>query len=65
VTTYTASGYPYIGNIHGEQVFVAAGGCGRSAKSSDALGRLIAERVLHHESTLPLDTSVFKPRFAT
>ena len=62
VTTYTPTDYPYVGSVHGEQVFVAAGGCGRSAKSSDALGRIIADRVLQKESTLALDSSVFEPR---
>lgn len=37
--TYTPKGYPLIDQLD-DGLFVAAGGCGKSAKSSDMLGRL-------------------------
>ncbi|MCY4147510.1 MAG: FAD-binding oxidoreductase [Chloroflexi bacterium] len=38
--TYTAHGYPYIDALEAGRVYVATGGNGASAKSSDAIGRL-------------------------
>jgi sarcosine oxidase len=39
--TYTPKGYPLIDQLE-DGLFIAAGGCGKSAKSSDMLGRLAA-----------------------
>lgn len=44
----TASGLPYISAVDTERLYVAAGGCGAAAKSSDEIGRLAAELVLGH-----------------
>ncbi|MBW7883992.1 MAG: FAD-dependent oxidoreductase [Caldilineaceae bacterium] len=44
VVTYTAHDYPYIDEIDAG-IYVAAGGCGASAKSSNEIGRLAAELV--------------------
>lgn len=41
VVTYTSTGYPHIGWID-DQVAVAVGGCGSSAKSCDELGHVAA-----------------------
>lgn len=41
VVTYTAHDYPYVDQVE-EQIFVAAGGCGAAAKSSDEIGRMAA-----------------------
>ncbi|MFT5196556.1 MAG: sarcosine oxidase [Cellvibrionaceae bacterium] len=45
ILTYTPSNYPYLDQID-DRLFVATGGCGAAAKSSDAIGRLAALRVL-------------------
>lgn len=42
----TASGLPYVSAVVPGRLYVAAGGCGAAAKSSDEIGRLAAERVL-------------------
>jgi sarcosine oxidase len=39
VVTYTAHGYPYIAQV-AEQLYVATGGCGAAAKSSNEIGRI-------------------------
>ncbi len=46
VVTYTAHGYPYIGQV-GERIYVATGGCGSAAKSSNEIGRIGALLVEH------------------
>jgi len=43
--TYTGHGYPYIDEVE-KGWFVAAGGCGKSAKSSDQIGYLASRLVL-------------------
>ncbi|MEZ4677893.1 MAG: FAD-dependent oxidoreductase [Caldilineaceae bacterium] len=47
VVTYTEHGYPYIGQV-AEQIYVATGGCGSAAKSSDEIGRIGALLVENH-----------------
>ena len=42
VTTYTAHDHPYIDTIEPGQIYVAAGGCGAAAKSSNEIGRVAA-----------------------
>ena len=54
VVTYTSTGLPYIAPLS-EHLFVAAGGCGAAAKSSDEIGRIAAQTVLGHTD----------PRFST
>ncbi len=46
VVTYTAHGYPYIGQV-AERIYVATGGCGAAAKSSNEIGRMGALLVEH------------------
>jgi len=41
--TYTSTNRPYLDTVVPERLFVAAGGCGLSAKSSDAIGHLAAQ----------------------
>jgi sarcosine oxidase len=45
----TDTGLPYISAVVPDRLFVAAGGCGAAAKSSDEIGRLAAELVLGRE----------------
>ena len=40
--TYTAHGNPYIDTLVPDRVYIAAGGNGAAAKSSDEMGRLVA-----------------------
>jgi sarcosine oxidase len=42
VLTYTAHNYPYVDCLATGQVYLAAGGCGSSAKSSNEIGRMAA-----------------------
>lgn len=48
VTTYTSTHRPYIDTIEAGRIFVATGGCGASAKSSNEIGRLAASLVEHN-----------------
>ena len=50
VTTYTPSGEPLLDEVE-PKLFVAAGGCGAAAKSSNEIGRLAAEMVIHTEQS--------------
>ncbi len=45
----TASGAPYICAVVPGRLFVAAGGCGAAAKSSDEIGRIAADLALGRE----------------
>jgi sarcosine oxidase len=46
IVTYTTHGLPYIDEIIPGRVYAAVGGNGTGAKSSDAIGRLAAKRVI-------------------
>lgn len=59
ILTYTPSSYPYIDQID-DRLFVATGGCGGAAKSSDAIGRLAALRVLGEDCPEPFGWEPFK-----
>lgn len=61
VTTHTPTGYPIIDAIT-ERTFVAAGGCGYAAKSSNEIGRLAAQLVVQGPWTDDLDGALFKAR---
>jgi sarcosine oxidase len=64
VITRTPSGYPIIDQVD-DGVYVAAGGNGGSAKSSDALGRL-AVTVARGESWPPeIPSELFRAQYAT
>jgi sarcosine oxidase len=64
VTSYTPPNYPAIGWTSSPSIGVMAGGCGAAAKSSDEIGRLGAELLLHGriiDDAYP--TADFVPRF--
>jgi sarcosine oxidase len=64
VTSYTPPNYPAIGWTSSPSIGVMAGGCGAAAKSSDEIGRLGAELLLHGrivDDGYP--TADFVPRF--
>jgi len=57
--TYTSTGYPYIDEVS-ENWFVAAGGCGASAKSSDTIGYLASRMILRTPWPEAFDSSLFR-----
>lgn len=63
VTSYTPTGYPAIGWTASPSVAVMAGGCGAAAKSSDEIGRLGAELLLHGRIVDTGYRADFAPRF--
>jgi glycine/D-amino acid oxidase-like deaminating enzyme len=63
VVTATASGYPYLDQIADSRLYVAVGGNGKAAKSSDEIGRLAAELVLAGEWRDDLPAPVFGVQF--
>lgn len=56
--TYTSKGYPLIDRLD-DGVFIAAGGCGKSAKSSDMLGRLAARLIAGKSWPEPFSRQLF------
>jgi glycine/D-amino acid oxidase-like deaminating enzyme len=62
IVCYTKHGKPYIGEVQ-NNLFVAAGGNGYSAMSSDALGRIAASVVLRGEFPRPFSSKSFVPVF--
>lgn len=63
VTSYTPTGYPAIGWTSASSIAVMAGGCGAAAKSSDEIGRLGAELLLHGRIIDQAYRADFEPRF--
>lgn len=63
VTCYTPTKRPFIDALEEGRLYVAAGGSGAAAKSSDAIGHLAAQRLLHNTWTDDLDGNFFKARF--
>ena len=63
VVTYTAHGRPYIDQLD-KRLFVAAGGCGAAAKSSDAIGAAAARLVLGEPWSLEVARKEFRAEFA-
>lgn len=61
--TYTASGYPYVDQV-ADGVFVATGGNGSAAKSSDAIGKLAADLVFHDAWVSDIERSFFTAVYA-
>lgn len=59
VVTYTAHDYPYIDQID-ESTFLAVGGCGSSAKSSNELGRIAALLVENEKWGYDVDAQTFR-----
>ncbi len=67
VVTYTAHGHPYIDVLVRDgagdgQIFVAAGGCGAAAKSSNEIGRVAALLVTEGRWTYDVPAAVFQAR---
>lgn len=63
IVTYTQHGKPYIGSVNDKGLFVAAGGNGYGAMSSDALGRIAAEVVTKNIFPKEYDENDFAPVF--
>lgn len=61
--SYTPTGYPAIGWTSASSIAVMAGGCGAAAKSSDEIGRLGAELLLHGRIIDQAYRADFEPRF--
>lgn len=51
VTTSTTHNHPFIDTLEAGRIFVAAGGCGASAKSSNEIGRLAANLTFYEDWT--------------
>ncbi|KPF42431.1 FAD-binding oxidoreductase [Rhizobium sp. AAP43] len=64
VTSFTPANYPAIG-FASERIAVLTGGCGAAAKSSDEIGRLGAELVMHGRIDDPAYGDCFTPVFKT
>ena len=62
VTSFTPNNYPAIG-FASEHIAVLTGGCGAAAKSSDEIGRLGAELILHGRIIDEAYGDVFQPVF--
>lgn len=62
VTSFTPANYPAIGYAS-ERIAVLSGGCGAAAKSSDEIGRLGAELILHGHIVDEAYGDVFQPVF--
>ncbi|MCB0098863.1 MAG: FAD-binding oxidoreductase [Caldilineaceae bacterium] len=62
VVTYTAHDHPYVEQIE-EGLFLAVGGCGAAAKSSNEIGRMAALLVEHGAWRYDVDASVFAAQF--
>lgn len=60
--TDTASHYPYIDMLD-DRIGIAVGGNGKSAKSSDEIGRLAAEMVLADRWSSSIPQAVFRSQF--
>lgn len=63
VITYTAHDYPYVDCLVDGRVYVAAGGCGSSAKSSNEIGHMAALLVEKGEWNYDLAASHFVARW--
>lgn len=63
VVTYTAHDHPYIAQID-QAVYLAAGGCGAAAKSSNELGRIAALLVEKGEWRYDLPAEMFAVQYA-
>lgn len=60
--TYTGHGYPYIDTLQ-DGWFIAAGGCGQSAKSSDQIGYLASRMILDEPWPEAFDHALFRLRW--
>ena len=60
VLAYTEHGYPYVDAIVPNKLFVAVGGCGSSAKSSNEIGRVAALLTAQNTWTYDIDAANFR-----
>jgi sarcosine oxidase len=60
VTTYTPHNHPYIDVIEEQHIFVATGGCGSAAKSSNEIGRAAALLAQHGDWRYDLAEKTFE-----
>ncbi len=60
ILSYTPQNYPMVDAVGASGVFVAVGGCGGSAKSSDEIGRMAALLAQHGTWTHDLDAALFR-----
>lgn len=63
VVTYTAHERPYIAQVD-EAIYVATGGCGAAAKSSNELGRISALLIEHGRWSYDLPAETFAVHYA-
>ena len=63
IVTRTQHGKPYIGAVNGKGLFVAAGGNGYGAMSSDALGGIASRVLIDNVFPKEYDEAEFKPIF--
>lgn len=63
VVTYTAHEYPYVDQFDDGQIFLAAGGCGSSAKSANEIGHIAARLVAKGRWDYDLPAHNFKACF--
>jgi sarcosine oxidase len=59
IVTYTARGLPYIDEVQPGKIYVAVGGNGTGAKSSDAIGRLAADLLQRGEFSAGFERAWF------
>lgn len=63
IVTYTPELWPFIDCADGERIFVATGGNGMGAKSSDAIGKLAADMMVHGRWVSDIPHEHFRIRF--
>lgn len=63
VLTYTESGKPFIDRLVPSRVYIAVGGNGGTAHTSDAIGKLAAELMVHDRWQSPLEHTPFQLSF--
>ena len=63
VTSYTPGRRPVVDVVEAHRIYLAAGGCGSAAKSSDEIGRMAALLVEKESWTYDLDRETFKAHY--
>ena len=64
VVAYTPRNRPFVDSVADAGIYVAAGGCGAAAKSSDEIGRMAALLVQHGTWRHDLSAELFRVEFA-
>lgn len=65
VVTYTQSDRPYLDILAQDQIFIATGGCGAAAKSSDEIGKIATRLIENGSWDYDLPEALFHVRFST